>query len=73
MIPIDFTPEDIDALHHERFDHPHPRVQQKMEVVYLKGQLLHKDICRLSRIRVVSLQERCKRNDGKTPRNPGLQ
>ena len=51
MIPIDFTPEDIDALHHERFHHPHPRVQEKMEAVYLKSQgLLHKEICRLSRI-----------------------
>ena len=51
MIPTDFTPEDIDALHHERFHHPHPRVQEKMEAVYLKSQgLLHKEICRLSRI-----------------------
>src|SRR3954453_15219574 len=51
MIRTDFTPEDIAALHHERFHHPHPRVQEKMEAVYLKSQgLLHKDICRLSRI-----------------------
>jgi transposase len=51
MIQIDFTPEAIDALHHERFHHPHPRVQVKMEAVYLKSQgLLHKEICRLSRI-----------------------
>jgi transposase len=51
MIQIDFTPADIDALHHERFHHPHPRVQEKMEAVFLKSQgLLHKDICRLSRI-----------------------
>jgi transposase len=51
MITIDFTPEDIAALHHERFHHPHPRVQEKMEAVYLKSQgLLHKEICRLSRI-----------------------
>src|SRR3954452_8259863 len=51
MIPTDFTPADIDALHHERFHHPHPRVQEKMEAVYLKSQgLLQKDICRLSRI-----------------------
>ena len=51
MIHIDFTPEQIDALHHERFHHPHPRVQQKMEAVYLKSQgLPHKDICRLTRI-----------------------
>jgi transposase len=51
MIQIDFTPEDIDALHHERFHHPHPRVQEKMEAVYLKSQgLLHKEICRVTRI-----------------------
>jgi transposase len=51
MIHIDFTPEPIDALHHERFHHPHPRVQLKMEAVYLKSQgLSHQDICRLARI-----------------------
>jgi hypothetical protein len=45
MISLDFTPQDIDALHHERFHHPHPRVQQKMEAIYLKSQgLLHKEI-----------------------------
>jgi transposase len=50
MIHIAFTPDDIDALHHERFHHPHPRVQEKMEAVYLKGRgLPHKEICRLSR------------------------
>jgi transposase len=51
MIHVDFAPEDIEALHHERFHHPHPRVQEKMEAVYLKSQgLLHKEICRLTRI-----------------------
>lgn len=51
MIHLDFTPEQIDALHHERFHHPHPRVQLKMEAVYLKSQgLPHGDICRLVRI-----------------------
>src|SRR5512147_927782 len=51
MIHIDFTPEQIDPLHHERFHHPHPRVQLKMEAVYLKSQgLPHRDICRLVRI-----------------------
>jgi transposase len=51
MIHIDFPPEQIDALHHERFHHPHPRVQLKMEAVYLKSQgLPHHDICRLARI-----------------------
>src|SRR5438270_11212688 len=51
MLTIDFTTQDIDALHHERFHHPHPRVQLKMEAVYLKSQgLAHQDICRLARI-----------------------
>jgi hypothetical protein len=51
MISIDFTTERIEALHHERFHHPHPRVKEKMEAVYLKSQdLPHKEICRLSRI-----------------------
>lgn len=51
MISIDFTPQDIDALHFERFHHPHPRVQLKMEAVYLKSQRVpHHDICRLARI-----------------------
>jgi transposase len=51
MIHIDFTPQDIDSLHHERFHHPHPRVQLKMEAVYLKSQgLPHQEICRLTRV-----------------------
>jgi transposase len=51
MIHIDLTPEQIDALHHERFHHPHPRVQQKMEALFLKSQgLPHHEICRLTRI-----------------------
>src|ERR1700710_1380962 len=51
MIHIDFTTQDVDALHHERFHHPHPRVQLKMEAVYLESQgLAHHDICRLARI-----------------------
>jgi transposase len=51
MITIDFTPQDIDALHRERFHHPHPRVQLKMEAVYLKSQgLPHREICRLTRV-----------------------
>jgi transposase len=51
MLHVDFNPEQIDALHHERFHHPHPRVQLKMEAVYLKSQgLPHHEICRLARI-----------------------
>jgi len=33
-----FTTEDLNAIRHERYHHPHPRVQQKMEVLWLKSQ-----------------------------------
>jgi transposase len=49
MISIEFTEEDKQALHHERFHHPHPHVQKKMEALWLKSQELpHKEICRLT-------------------------
>ena len=49
MITIEFTEEEKQTLHHERFHHPHPRVQQKMEAVWLKSQgLAHQEICRLT-------------------------
>lgn len=49
MLKIEFSTEEIEALHYERFHHPHPRVQMKMEAVYLKSQKLpHQEICRLT-------------------------
>ncbi len=49
MIKIEFTEKEKQALHYERFHHPHPRVQQKMEALWLKSQdLPHKEICRLT-------------------------
>lgn len=51
MINIKFSPEEINALEYERYHHPHPKVQRKMEVLYLKSQgLAHHEIRRLSRI-----------------------
>lgn len=51
MFKIDFSPEEIEALHYERYHYPHPWVQQKMEALYLKSQgLSHQDICRIVRI-----------------------
>jgi transposase len=45
MIRIEFTAEMIAELKYQRYHHPHPRVQQKMEVLYLKSQgLAHQDI-----------------------------
>jgi len=33
MIKVQVKPEDISVLSHERYEHPHPRVQQRMEVI----------------------------------------
>lgn len=52
MIQLEFSEADIDALDYERYHHPHPHVQRKMEVLYLKSQKLsHQEIRRLCRIR----------------------
>jgi transposase len=51
MIKLTFTDNDIELLHYERFHHPHPRVQRKMEALYLKSQgYLHCEIARLIRV-----------------------
>ena len=56
MIQIEFTPADIERLHYECFHHPHPRVQQRMEAVYLKALgYPHQDICRIVRISPTTL------------------
>jgi len=48
MLNIEFTPEEIDALEHERYYHFDPKVQKRMEVLYLKKQELeHPEIIRL--------------------------
>ena len=48
MITLTFT----EALNYERYHHPHPQVQRKMEAVYLKSQgLSHQQIQQLCRIR----------------------
>jgi len=51
MIQIKFTVEEKKALNYERYHHPHPHVQRKMETLWLKSQgLPHEDICRLAAI-----------------------
>jgi transposase len=37
MIKIEFSTEEVEQLHYERRYHPHPRVRQRMETVYLKA------------------------------------
>jgi transposase len=52
-----FTPEDLDSIRHERYHHPHPRVQQKMEVLWLKGHgFTHEDIAALADVSRRSVQ-----------------
>lgn len=51
MITLEFTEAEKQSLHHERFHHPHPRVQKKMEALWLKSQgLLHQEITKLTGI-----------------------
>ena len=53
MIQVEFTPEAIAALHYERYHHPHPRVQRKMDVLLLKSNgLSHKHIALITRVSV---------------------
>ena len=56
MLKIDFTQEAVEKLHYERYHHPHPLVQRKMEVLYLKSQgIKHKEICNLYKITKTTL------------------
>jgi len=56
MIRNEFAPEAIDALEYERYQYPDPKVQRRMEAVYLKSQgLAHQDIGRVVRICETSL------------------
>ena len=51
MIHLEFTEEEKQSLYYERFHHPHPRVQLKAEVIWLKSQNLpHQQICQLAGI-----------------------
>ena len=56
MIRIEFSAAEIAQLNYERYHRPHPKVQQRMEVLYLKSQgLAHQEICRLCNISKVTL------------------
>jgi len=51
MLQIQFTEEEIEKLHYERFHHPDPRVQQHCEIVYLKAlNFSHQDIGWIARV-----------------------
>ena len=57
MPALAFSPEDLDAIRHDRFNHPHPRVQLKMEAPWLKGRgLPHAEIATLAGTSIRSVQ-----------------
>jgi len=48
MVHIEFTEEQINELRNERYNYPHPRVQRKMDALFLKSQgLTHGQIGKL--------------------------
>ena len=49
MARVVFTEDDRQVLHKERFEHPHPRVQQRMEALWLVSHgLVYPEVARLS-------------------------
>jgi transposase len=49
MIKIEFSEQDLKTIKEERFSHPIPLVQRRMEVLWLKSQgLPHKQIAKLA-------------------------
>ncbi len=56
MIRVEFSAEIIKNLDYERYHHPSPKVQRKMEALYLKSrEMPHKQICRICRISKTTL------------------
>ncbi len=49
MIRIDFTDQELREINRLRYEHAHPRVRQRMEVLWLKSHgLEHQEICLLA-------------------------
>jgi transposase len=57
MRTFTFSQEVLESIRYQRYHHPHPRVQQKMEVLWLKSQhLTHDEIARLAAVSRRSVQ-----------------
>jgi transposase len=57
VLHLQFTAEAVAALESERFHHPHPRVQRRMEALWLKSQgLPHGQIARLTGVSANTLR-----------------
>jgi len=41
MIKIEFTDAEQEAINYERYNHPHPRVQRKMEALGGCGKIIY--------------------------------
>jgi transposase len=49
MRHLNFSEDDLATIREQRFSHPHPRVQQKLEVLWLKSRAVpHAEIVRLT-------------------------
>jgi transposase len=57
MRAFTFSPEVVAEIRHDRYHHPHPRVQRKMEVLWLKSyRLSHAAIADLADVSPRSVQ-----------------
>ena len=57
MREFSFSPDVLAQIRHDRYHHPHPRVQRKMEVLWLKSRgLTHNSIAELADVSVRSVQ-----------------
>src|SRR3954470_9753754 len=57
MREFTFSDEDLKALSHGRYHHPHPHVQRKLEVLWLKSHdLPHQQIADLAGVSLRSVQ-----------------
>ena len=57
MRAFSFSKEVLAEIRHDRYHHPHPRVQRKMEVLWLKSRgLSHADIAELADVSPRSVQ-----------------
>jgi transposase len=61
MLQLVFSEADKQALHYARYHHPHPRVQQRMEALWLKSQgVPHHQIAQLCAISANTLRSSLK-------------
>jgi len=57
MRTFTFSEEDLAAIAHDRYYHPHPRIQRKMEVLWLKSHgLEHAQIATLAGVSRATVQ-----------------